>query len=61
MSCHAASLLTELLKEQVLLCERGLDGASRIYGLKNVKGIRRDEDFQTRYLGGEYGGVPTIG
>lgn len=61
MSSHAVSLLDGLLKEEVLICEKGADGASQIYGLGDIKGIRRDENFQQNYVGGVYGGVPSIG
>lgn len=61
MSCHSVSLLDELLKEEVLICEKNSDGATHVYGLKDIKGIRRDEKFLPNYLGGVYGGVPSIG
>ena len=61
MSCHAVSLLDDLLKEEVLICEKAPDGATGIYGLGDIKGIRRDENFLQNYLGGAYGGVPSIG
>jgi len=61
MSCHAVSLLDGLLKEEVLFCEKVPDGATQIYGLGEIKGIRRDENFLQNYLGGVYGGVPSIG
>lgn len=61
MSCHAVSLLEGLLKEEVLICEKSADGATQIYGLSDIKGIRRDENFLQNYLGGVYGGVPSIG
>lgn len=61
MSCHAVSLLDGLLKEEVLICEKRSDGATQVYGLGQIKGIRRDENFLQNYLGGVYGGVPSIG
>ncbi len=61
MSCHAVSLLDSLLKEEVLLCEKRADGATQVYGLGDIKGIRRDENFLQNYLGGVYGGIPSIG
>ncbi|GGB27469.1 MULTISPECIES: AAA family ATPase [Rhodobacterales] len=61
MSCHAVSLLDGFLKEEVLFCEKAPDGATQIYGLGDIKGIRRDENFLQNYLGGVYGGVPSIG
>lgn len=61
MSCHAVSLLDDLLKEEVLICEKSANGATQIYGLGDIKGIRRDENFLQNYLGGVYGGIPSIG
>jgi uncharacterized protein len=61
MSCHAVSLLDGLLKEEVLICEKRADGATQVYGLGDIKGIRRDENFMQNYLGGVYGGIPSIG
>jgi len=61
MSCHAVSLLDNFLKEEVLICEKSADGATQVYGLSDIKGIRRDENFLQNYLGGVYGGIPSIG
>lgn len=61
MSCHAVSLLDYLLKEEVLICEKNATGATQVYGLGEIKGIRRDENFLQNYLGGGYGGIPSIG
>ena len=61
MNCHATSLLNKLLKEEILLCEKTRDGATQVYGLSDIKGIRREENFLQNYLGGVYGGVPNIG
>jgi len=61
MSCHAVSLLDDLLKEEVLICEKSFDGASQVYRLGDISGIRRDENFSDKYLGGSYGGIPSIG
>ncbi len=61
MSCHAVSLLDDLLKEEVFICEKDTGGATQVYGLGDIKGIRRGENFQQNYLGGVYGGIPSIG
>lgn len=61
MSCHAVSLLDDFLKEEVLICEKSASGATHVYGLGDIKGIRRQENFLQNYLGGVYGGVPSIG
>lgn len=60
MSCHNASLLSEFSKEEVLFCEKGLDGQTRMFGLRDINVQRRD-NFQRKYLGGAYGAVPVIG
>ena len=60
-SLHAVSLLGDLLKEEVLLCEKTPDGDTQVYGLNDIKGIRRDENLLQNYLGGVYGGIPSIG
>ena len=61
MSCHSVSLLDELNKEEVLICEKARDGATDIYSLKDVKGIGRDKSKMKKYLAGVYGGLPHIG
>lgn len=61
MSCHAVSLLDGLLKEEVLICEKRANGATQVFSLGDIKGIRRDENFLQNYLGGVYGGIPSIG
>jgi hypothetical protein len=61
ISCHSTSLLDDLLKEEVLICEKSSEGSTTVYRLGDVKGIRRGDDFARRYLGGIYGGVPRIG
>ena len=61
MSCHAVSLLSDLLKEEVLLCDKDSSGSTRIYSLTDIRGIRRDENFLSNYMGGVYGGVPVVG
>lgn len=61
ISCHSVSLLDDLLKEEVLICEKDVDGSTKVYRLGDIQGIRRSENFGKSYLGGTYGGVPRIG
>jgi uncharacterized protein len=61
ITCHNASLLDELEKEQVFICEKDRRGYARIYGLKDIKAIRRDHNLYKKYMSGVYGGVPLIG
>jgi hypothetical protein len=61
VTCHNASLLDELEKEQVFVCEKGQKGHARVYGLKDIKSVRRDHNLYRKYMSGVYGGVPVIG
>jgi predicted ATPase len=61
MSGHSASLLEELKKEEVYFTEKDWQGRTRIYGLKDIEGVRRVDNFYQKYLGGVYGAVPRIG
>jgi uncharacterized protein len=60
LSCHSASLLDELQKEEIVICEKDRQGRTRFFSLMDVK-VRRDENHYRKYLGGAYGGVPLIG
>ena len=61
MTCQSASLLEELMKEEIVLCEKDRQGRSRIYSLMDMKAIRRSDNIYKKYLSGVYGGVPHIG
>ncbi len=60
LSCHSASLLDDLNKEEIVICEKDRKGRSRVYSLMDVK-VRRDENHYRKYLSGAYGGVPHLG
>jgi len=59
-SCHSASLLDSLNKEEIVLCEKDRQGRTKVYCLMDVK-VRRDDNHYRKYLSGVYGGVPQIG
>lgn len=61
LSCHSASLLEHLTKDEIVLCEKDHRGGTELYTLNDVKGIRRDENYYRKYLGGAYGAVPRVG
>ncbi len=61
MSCHSATLLEDLVKEEVVITEKNSAGRTRVYSLMDVKSTRRDDNLYKKYLGGVYGGVPVIG
>jgi uncharacterized protein len=62
-SCHAASLLDDLTKEEVVLCEKDHQGRTDIFSLTEIPdgtSVRRDENLYKKYLSGAYGAVPRI-
>ena len=61
MSCHNASLLEELIKEEVLFCDKDRFGRTKVYGLSDIHAVRRTDNYYKKYLGGTYGAVPQIG
>jgi hypothetical protein len=61
MSGHSATLLEDLRKEEIFFAEKDDQGRTRIYGLKDIEGVRRVDNFYQKYLGGVYGAVPRIG
>lgn len=60
LTCHSASLLDDLQKEEIVICEKDRQGRTRIYSLMDVK-VRRDENHYRKYLSGAYGGIPHLG
>ena len=61
MTCHNASLLDTLVKEEVLFTEKDSAGRTSIYGLTDIEGVRREDNFYKKYLSGVFGAVPQIG
>ncbi|MGH7814608.1 MAG: AAA family ATPase [Candidatus Binataceae bacterium] len=61
MSCQNASLLEELAKEEVFFCEKDSRGRTSVYGLRDIKAVRRNDNYYRKYLGGVYGAVPHVG
>ena len=60
-SCHNVSLLEELSKEEIVFCEKEWSGSTELYALSDVKGVRRDDNYYRKYLGGVFGAVPRFG
>jgi len=59
-SCQNATLLEELNKEEIVICEKTSDSRSRVLSLMDIKS-RRDVNHYKKYMQGEYGGLPIIG
>lgn len=60
-TAHNVSVMEALEKEEIYLVEKAREGASSVYGLKDIKGVRREPSLQRKYLGGVFGAVPNIG
>lgn len=60
LTCHSASLLDDLNKEEIVVCEKDRKGRTRFYSLMDVK-VRRDENHYRKQLSGAYGGVAHLG
>ncbi len=61
ISCHNVSLLEDLSKDEIVFCEKDRRGRTEIYSLNDIKGVRRDDNYYRKYLGGVFGAVPRIG
>ena len=61
MTCHAASLLEELEKEEVFFCEKDTQGRTSVYGLQDIQSVRRSDNRYRKYLSGIYGAIPRLG
>lgn len=61
MTLHSASLLDDLVKEEIVLCEKDRRGRSEVYSLMDMKAIRRNDSLYKKYLSGVFGAVPHIG
>ena len=61
LSCHSASLLDDLTKEEVVICEKDNHGRTEVFSLMDVGSVRRNDNLYKKYLSGVYGGVPHIG
>lgn len=60
-TAHNPGLLEDLEKEQVFLTEKTSGQATRVYGARDIKGLRREPSLMRKYLAGELGAVPRIG
>ena len=61
LTCQNPSLLDELTKEEIVLCEKKMDGSSEIYSVTDVASVRRNDNFYKKYLSGNYGAIPHVG
>ena len=60
MTAHNVGLLDDREKEEVFIVEKE-HGATQVYGLKDIEGLRRGTRLYAKYRAGVLGGLPTIG
>lgn len=60
-TAHNPAILDQLEKEQVYFSEKPSGQPTRIYGAREIKGLRREPSLMKKYLSGELGAVPHIG
>jgi AAA15 family ATPase/GTPase len=60
---HDQGLLDQkrIRRDQVWFVEKGAMGASNLFCLDEIKGVRKDANFEKEYLLGQFGGVPHLG
>jgi len=61
VTSHNVGLLDDLEKEEVFILEKTHDGATRVHGAQDVRGLRRDARLYPKYRAGVLGGIPKIG
>jgi AAA15 family ATPase/GTPase len=60
---HNQGLLDQkqIRRDQVWFVEKDMMGASNLFCLDEIRGVRKDANFAKEYLLGQFGGVPQIG
>jgi len=59
-SSHSLGFMNSLDADQIYLVEKDKNCQSVLYSLKDVEGIRSDENFLAKYMSGAYGAFPKI-
>lgn len=54
-SSHSHQLLAELDKQQIILVEKGDNGATDVWRLDEITGVRADDNYYNKYIAGAYG------
>ena len=58
ITTHSHQILSHLDKYQIILTEKSKSGQTEAWRLDEVKGVRPDDNYYTKYLAGAYGAVP---
>jgi hypothetical protein len=62
IATHDTNLLSPILlrRDQIAFVEKDEQGASELYSLSDLTGIRNDSTYEKDYLAGKYGSVPVL-
>ena len=60
-SSHSHQLLAEFDKQQIILVEKNDEGATDVWRLDDVSGVRADDNYYAKYIAGAYAAKPKIG
>jgi AAA15 family ATPase/GTPase len=60
---HDQGLLNQrrIRRDQIWFIEKNFMGASELFSLSQIPGVRKDANFEKEYLLGQFGGVPDVG
>lgn len=61
ISAQNPALLDVLIKEEVYFTSKDKKGRTEVYGLKDIREVRRQDNYYKKYLSGIYGAVPNLG
>ncbi len=61
LTSHHMGLLDDLEKEEVFIVEKDDSGGTKVHGLRDVRGLRRDVRLYPKYRIGVLGGLPRPG
>jgi hypothetical protein len=59
-STHSHRILSDLDKYQIILTAKNEKGSSEAWRLDEMKGVRADDNYYSKYIAGAYGAVPQI-
>jgi predicted ATPase len=57
---HSHKILSKLDKYQIVLTEKSREGHTDAWRLDDMKGVRSDDNYFSKYMAGAYGGVPNF-
>lgn len=60
ITTHDADLMDSLDNDQINIAQKDFMGATEIYSVSDIRGLRGDVSIAKRYLRGELEGIPTI-